>query len=180
MSRFLLIILSAAIFAGCRKTTPDATLAYEQSYNNSSCVLECLRIGTRISFKGYEKEDVQNIILYKYPYNNNFKNELKKETLVYDGEIQGSFRAFNVLLNDSFDYVVEVPAADTSYYIHSGLIPFTKDTVESGPHGCGYELPCASYAPYVLVNGDTAKMWARVVGSNGYRAIHNPYLILEK
>lgn len=180
MSRFLLIILSAAIFAGCRKTTPDATQAYEQSVNNNSCVLECLKIGTKISFKGYKAEDVQNIILYKYPYNNNFITQLDKQTLVYDGEIQGSFRSFNISLNDSFDYVVEVPAADTSYYIHSGPIPFTRDTVESGPRGCGYVLPCASYAPYVLVNGDTATMWVRVTGSNGYRVIYNPYVILEK
>lgn len=171
------LLICILLLEACRKQSaePSSTQAY-----NNKCVQECLRISASVAFKDHNKEDVETIILYKYPYNNNFKTELSKETVAYNGVVYRNFQVFPLSISDKFDYRIEVPATGISYYIHSGAIPYTIDTLEAGNHGCGHILPCATYAPYVLVNEDTADIWMEIVGSNGYRVIQHPYIILEK
>ena len=128
-----------------------------------------------IKFTGFSTSELDTIILRKYSYDNSFTTLLSKEMKLYSAEELNNDAPLNLMINDSFDFVIEVPATGKLYNIHSAPIPLTLDTFECGEI-THYSPPCTSFAPYILVNSEKGQMGVEHLGSGVYRG----YLILKK
>lgn len=171
MNRILLALLAASVvYIGCRKegTTPI-------SVSTCDTVRECVKMPALLKFTGFSTADLDTVIFRKYSYDNDFTTQLSEEIKLFTVEELNDDAPLKLMINDSFDYVIEVPATDKKYLIHSAPIPLILDTFKCGEI-TQYSPPCASYAPYIMVNAQKADMGVEHLGSGTYRG----YIILMK
>lgn len=168
---FLALLVTSILHIGCKKE-PDTSPTRVAPCDT---VRECLKMSAPIKFTGFNTTELDTIILRKYSYDNSFTTLLSKEMKLYSDDEINDNAPLSLMINDSFDFVIEVPATGKQYYIHSAPIPLTLDTFTCGEI-THYSPPCTSFAPYILVNSEKGQMGVEHLGSGVYRG----YLILKK
>lgn len=153
MNRILFFSFAILLAIGCKKkgnapAEPQDVDCYEEK--------TCNYVHPMIVFsEDYNISDVDTIILKRYKYNDNFNTFI-------DSEMHGSKDMFTsqknngiykvhekTRISDRYDYIVTVPALDTSFYIHSSVIPKKTQTVECGTPGYA---SCFSYADSIKID----------------------------
>lgn len=158
MNRILFLSLTILLAVGCKKNeNPYTEPQDEECYEEKTCNY----VHPMIVFsEDYNTDDVDTIILKRYKYNDNFNTFI-------DSEMHGSKNMFTsqrsngiykvhekTRISDRYDYIVMVPALDTSFYIHSSLIPQKMQTVECGTPGYA---SCFSYADSIKIDQTSIK-----------------------
>ncbi len=147
MNRIILALLATAVlYAGCKKEKTPECRPYIQ---------QCKRVQLPTAFIGFDSAELANIVVYRYAYDSTFTKEIDRTNFSFTGSYlkSGHEVFYKVQVSDSFDYKIEVPAANTSFYIHSAPIPDKTDTIECPSRGTPYNPPCITFAPVVWVNG---------------------------
>lgn len=129
------------ILQGCTKIEPQSGNECQQH------IQQCYRMRPHIAFYGFDTSQLSTIILHRFTYTNTFSTKIDSRELTYTASTEASnYEYFPIYISDSFDYRIEVPAADTSYNIHSDPIPQSVDTIECYSRQDQYGIPCVSSA----------------------------------
>jgi hypothetical protein len=159
MNRIILALLVASLmYAGCRKK--------ETQTSTTGCdtiIINCEEKTSYLAFHWeFKPNELDTMVIRSFKYDDGFKT-LTEENIYTGAEINSgdaNHHFADIRIENQYDYTIELPGINRTFFIHPGLIQDKTDTLICPRHGPPHEY-CFSWPPYYVIDGDTVTSYTK-------------------